>query len=82
VEPEAFAQPAFAPPAVRVGAAIVEFALGLYTYYALRNDPYSRTVLGLSAQEFVPNPQGGTNPAIWVGPISQTMLDAACKRNG
>ncbi len=82
VEPEAFAQPAFAPPAVPVGAAIVEFALGLYTYYALRNDPYSRTVLGLSAQEFVPNPQGGTNPAVWVGPISQTMLDAACKRNG
>ncbi|QDI81303.1 hypothetical protein E8E01_13080 [Methylorubrum populi] len=81
-EPEAFAQPAFAPPAVTAGAAIVEFALGLYTFYAQRSDPYNRTVLGLSAQEFVLNPQNAANPAIWVGPVTQTMLDAACKRNG
>lgn len=82
-EPEAFAQPAFLPAApIAAGAATIELALSLYAVYAARNDPYSRTVLGLSAQEFVPNPQGGTHPAIWVGPINQTMLDAACKRNG
>lgn len=39
-------------------------------------------MLGLSAQEFLPNPQGITAPAIWVGPISPSALDAACQRNG
>lgn len=83
VEPEAFAQPAFLQAApVLAGAAMVELALAVYAVHAARNDPYSRTVLGLSAQEFIPNSQGSTGPAIWVGPISQTMLDAVCQRNG
>jgi len=80
-EPEAFAQPAFLP-AAPVAVATVELALALYAARSGQNDPYSRTVLGLSAQEFLPNPQGATAPAIWVGPISQSALDAACRRNG
>ena len=80
-EPEAFAQPAFLP-AAPVAVATVELALALYAARSGRNDPYSRTVLGLTAQEFLPNPQGGVAPALWVGPVSQSMLNAACQRNG
>ncbi|CAO4143413.1 hypothetical protein LPLAFNJD_LOCUS1432 [Methylorubrum aminovorans] len=80
-EPEAFAQPAFLP-AAPVAIATVELALALYAVRSGQNDPYSRTVLGLSAQEFLPNPQGITAPAIWVGPISPSALDAACQHNG
>ncbi|WP_146221742.1 hypothetical protein [Methylobacterium sp. B4] len=80
-EPEAFAQPAFLP-AAPVAIATVELALALYAVRSGQNDPYSRTVLGLSAQEFLPNPQGITAPAIWIGPISQSALGAACQRNG
>lgn len=82
-EPEAFPQATFVPAVpVLAGAATIELALALYALRSGQNDPYSRTVLGLSAQEFRPSSQGGTAPVVWVGPISQSMLDAACRRNG
>lgn len=84
-EPEAFAQPAFLPAplvAAKAVTATIEMALALYAARSARFNPYSRTVLGLSAQEFQPNPGPGALPAIWVGPINQMTLDAACERNG
>lgn len=81
-EPEAIAQPAFLPAVPAAAAVTIELALALYAARSGQIDPYSRTVLGLSAQEFTPNPQGGIAPAIWVGPVNQSTLDAACRRNG
>ncbi|CAO4166892.1 PD-(D/E)XK endonuclease-like domain-containing protein [Methylorubrum populi] len=79
-EPEAFAQPAFAP-AVPLGVATVELALWLFSVLSSRNSLYSRTVLGLSAHEFKPDPEGGGKPVVWVGPITRDKLDKACRRN-
>ena len=87
-EPEAFVQSTFLPaiPFVAAkGVATVELALALYAaYLSSKNDGrFGKTVLGLSANEYSPDSKEGEEfNSVYVGPVDQRTLDAACRENG
>ncbi len=87
-EPEAFVQSTLLPalPFVAAkGAATVELALALYAAYLSSKEDgrFGKTVLGLTANEYSPDPNAGKElNSVYVGPVDQRTLDAACRENG
>lgn len=87
-EPEAFVQSTFLPaiPLMAAkGVATVELALALYAAYLSSKDDerFGKTVLGLSANEYSPDPNAGKElNSVYVGRVDQWTLDAACRENG
>ena len=74
-------QPAFPPEIPAVIEATIQLAGTLFAVLASRDDRFGTAVLGMSAQEYKPGAELGRDPAIWVGRVDQTGLDAACPRN-
>lgn len=86
VEPHAMVQPAFlqavplALAAVRV-LRTLELAGTLFATLSAQRGRYG-TVLGTTAHEFRGAEDFEHMPAIWVGPLDQASLDAACPKTG
>jgi hypothetical protein len=80
-EPQAFVQPAFAPPAGDPRVAAVLFAATtLYTWMSSQNTADEKAVFAFNASAFVPGANSSA-PAVWVGKLSREEVDAACLRH-
>ena len=86
VEPDATIQPAFLPAVPAAVVAVqalrtLQLAGTLYSLLSARRSGYG-TVLGATAHEFRGAEDFREKPAIWVGPLDQPALDAACPKTG
>ncbi|TXM98077.1 hypothetical protein FV222_14995 [Methylobacterium sp. WL103] len=85
-EPDATVQPAFLPAVPLALAAVrilrtLELAGTLFATLSAQRGRYG-TVLGTTAHEFRGAEDFRHMPAIWVGPLDQASLDAACPKTG